>query len=366
MCALKLDTKSYDFSSLEKKYSGFKAPAFKISIEGKDIVTKEYMGVSHLDVENSIDKASSFSFSVINSYEMQKSSFKWVDNYLTVGKKVEIKLGYVDKFETVFEGYITNVKFQFSRGEVPTVVVSGMDSLFLLMKGKKSFIWSKKKHSDIVSEVAKKYGLKTEVTSTDVQFESVIQNQQTDYDFLRYLADLNSCEVFVVGTTLYFRKINSEKGSVIDLEVHRNLIEFEYGYNLGDLIGGVTVKGYNTKKEEIEAKINTVKGLESSGKDGISILQKLDKENIIHYIYDPVISKKEAEDRAKSLLLKRSMMFVEGEGASIGLPEIIAGRYINIKGIWGTKTKLFYITSVNHVFDQKGFNTHFRVGGNTI
>ena len=160
MCALKLDTKSYDFHALEKKYSGFRAPAFKIMIEGKDIVTKEYMGIGELTVENSIDKASIFNFTVINGYEMQKSSFKWVEDYLTVGKKIEIKLGYIDKFETVFEGYITNVKFQFIKGEVPTMLISGMDASFLMMKGKKSFIWSKKKHSDIVTDVGKKYGFK--------------------------------------------------------------------------------------------------------------------------------------------------------------------------------------------------------------
>ncbi|WP_432666839.1 contractile injection system protein, VgrG/Pvc8 family [Wukongibacter baidiensis] len=366
MCSLKLDTSKYDFHSLENKYNGFGVPAFKIMIEGKDVVQKEHMGIGEIVVETSINKADIFSFSVINAYEMDKSQFKWTDDYFVVGKKVEIKIGYIDKFFTVFDGYITSVKYESIKGEGPAVVVSGMDSSFLMMKGRKSFIWTKKKHSDIVSEIAKKYKLKTEVSSTDIEFETVIQNHQTDYDFLNYLADINSYEVFVIGSTLYFRELNSDQSSALTLELNRNLIEFSYTMDLAEQIGEVIVRGYNDKKEEIEAKANSIDKLGNGDKDGVSLLRGIDKTNTIHYIYEPVISKKEAEDRAKSILAKRAMNFVFGEGVSIGIPEIMAGRYISIKGLWGTKTRLFYITSTIHSINDNGFNTYFKVGGNAI
>ncbi|MCT4593114.1 MAG: contractile injection system protein, VgrG/Pvc8 family [Anaeromicrobium sp.] len=364
--SLKLDTKSYDFHSLEKKYSGFNGPAFKILIDGKDVVNKEYMAIGEICVDSSIDKADGFYFTVINSYEMDKSSFKWSDKYFVAGNKIEIKFGYIDKFVTVFEGYITRVKYEFLQGEVPKVVLSGMDASFLMMKGKKSLIWTKKKHSDIVSEIGKKYKLKTKVDATSIKFETIIQNGQTDYEFINYLADLNSCEVFTVGGTLYFRKLNSNKSSVINLEMNRTLKEFEYAHDIGDQISSVVVRGYNSMKEEIQATAKSIDKLGSGNKDGLSLLRNLDKENTVHYIYDPVISQKEAEDRAKSLLLKKSMTFVEGEGSSVGIPEIMAGRYITIKGLWGTKDRLFYVTNVSHTYDHNGFNSHFKVGGNNI
>lgn len=362
---IKLDTKSYDFHSLEKKYSGFNGPAVKVLIDGKDIVNKEYMAIGEISVESSIDKADGFYFTIINAYEMDKSSFKW-EKYFVAGNKIEIKFGYIDKFSTVFEGYITQVKYEFLGGEVPKVIISGMDASFLMMKGKKSLIWTKKKHSDIVSEIIKKYKLKAKVDNTNVEFETIIQNGQTDYEFINYLADINSCEVFTVGGTVYFRKINSDKSSTMTLEMNRTLKEFEIGHDIGEQISSVIVRGYNIAKEEIEAKAASIDKLGSGDKDGVSLISSIDKENTIHYVYDPVISQKEAEDKAKSILLKKSMNFIEGSGVSIGLPEIMAGRYLTIKGLWGTKDRLFYIKEVRHIYDNNGFNSYFKVGGNNI
>ncbi|MCT4604687.1 MAG: hypothetical protein N4A64_01075 [Marinisporobacter sp.] len=361
----KLDTKNYNFLSLEKKYNEFHGPSVKILIEGKDIVQKEFMGIGEIFVETSIDKADWFSFSVVNGYEIDKNQFKW-EKDLTVGNKIEIKFGYVDKFYTVFEGYITSTRYEFLQNEGPTIIVSGMDSSFLMMKGKKSFIWTKKKHSDIVKEVAKRYGLKTKVKGTTTQFETIVQNQQTDYDFLRYLADLNTYELFVAGSTLYFRELNSDKTSLMMLEMNKHLIEFSYAIDIADQIGGVSVNGYNMKKEEIHVDTEKISKMNNGKMDGISIMKKLDKTNTKHYIYEPIISKKEAQDRGKSILTKRSMSFIKGEGISIGIPEINAGRYLSIKGLWGTKSRLFYITSSSHSFDENGYSTYFKVGGNAI
>lgn len=366
MGSLKLDTSSYEFSSLEKKYSNFRAPAFKILVDGKDIVQKEMMGIDNLSIESSINKADIFSFTVVNAYKYDKNNFSWVDSILKPGSKVEIKLGYVDKFVSVFDGYITGVTFEFSRNSGANLVVSGMDASFLMMKGKKSFIWTKKKHSDIVSEIAKKYKLKTDVSSTSTEFETVVQNNQSDYDFIKYLADLNSSEMFVYGSTFYFRVINKSKSASITLEMNKHLMNMTYSTDLASQIGGVVVRGYNIKKEEIEAKIEKVDSLNSDGKDGVSILSSLDGKNTMNYVYEPVVSKKEAEDIAKSLLLKKSMNYVSGNATSIGLPEISSGRYVKIKGIYGTQSRVFYITSVIHSFNGEGFTTYFEFGGNSV
>lgn len=366
MSNLKIDDKSYEFATLEKKYSGFRAPAYKIFINGKDVVQKEHIGIEEIYVENSIDKADFFSFTVVNAYKFDKSIFEWQENALTIGSKIEIKFGYIDKFNTIFEGYITSVKYDFSQREGASIIVSGMDASFLMMKGKKSFLWLKKKHSDIVDELAKKYKLKAQIKNTSMEFESIVQNNQSDYDFLRYLADLNSYEMFVLGSNLYFREINSSKDSIITLEMNRHMISFNYSIDLGEQVGGVVVRGYNTKKEEIEAKCEKIDGINNGGKNGVSVLRSLDKTNTLHYIYEPLVSKNEAKQIAESMLLKKSMNYVSGDGMCVGIPEIIAGRYIKIKGMFGVKAKTFYITSTVHIFDSTGYTTSFKIGGNEV
>lgn len=364
--AYKLDTGSYDFGSLEKQYSNFRAPSFKVLVDGKDIIQKGKLGISEVTVENCVDKSDLATFKVVNAYKPDKMDFQWKDDYFKLGKKLEIKYGYTGKELSVFEGYITNVEYEFTNQNGSIVTVEGMDSSFLMMKGKKSEIWSKKKHSDIVSEIAKNYKLKAEVASTSIQYETVIQNGQSDYEFIERLALQNSCEFFVAGGTLYFREYNKSKSAAITLEIGKTLLEFKYGSNIDSIVSGVLVRGYNIKKEEIEVSVNKVSSTSGDGDDGVKLLSSIDSKNTIHHIYAPIISEGEAKAMGEAYLMKKSMEFITGEGKSIGLPQICGGRYIKIKGMFGTKSKNFYVVSALHVLNKNGYNTYFTLGGNCV
>jgi len=366
LASLKLETKSYEFLKLEDQYMNLDTPAFEISVEGKDIVEKEYMAISNLSVETSI-KASDFAtFDILNAYDYDESFFKWTDKYLVVGKKIEIKFGYVDKLLTVFEGYITKVSYEFQEGEGPALKIYCMDPAFLMMKGKKTKIWAKKKHSDIVKEIAGNYKLKSEITATATEYETLVQRYQSDYEFIQHMAELNGYEFFLVGQQVYFRKLNEEKTSVITLEIGINLLNFDYAVDLASQIGSVVVKGYNKKQENLEGKSAKIDKLGSGKKDGVSEVNKLNKTDTVIEIYEPVVTKKEAEDIAKAQLNSIAMSYVTGSGSTFGLPEIRAGRYLEIKGMWKTEKRLFYITDARHELDEGGYKTHFTLEGNAI
>lgn len=366
MAALKIDSKKYDFMKLNSKYDDFSAPALKIMVEGKNIVTKEFMAITSLVVETSIDEADIFSFTISNAYDAEQMSFKWVDAYFKPGNKVEISMGYIDKLLLVMEGIITSIRMTIGSEGVPTIEIAGMDSSFLMMKGKKSFIWTKKKHSDIVSEIGKKYGLKVTSTATTQEYPTVIQNAQTDYEFIKRLSSMNGYEFFVTGSQLYFRDPTKENSPIMELVIGDNLIALELNMDIGEQLSGVVVKGYNIKKETVEASETKITKMGKGTLDGPSLVSKLNKKDTVREIYEPIIDKKEAESMAKAVLNDASRKFVTGYAESIGLPELRAGRYISLKGYWGTSAKTVYVTSCRHEIDQDGFTSLLNIGGNII
>lgn len=366
MSGFSLDTSKYDYMKLSKNYDEFSAPAFKILVEGKDIVQKEYMAIERIKVETSVEEADMFSFNIVNGFDLEKFSFAWDEDYFKPGSKVEIKLGYIDKLKTVIEGVITSVEFNIESGSAPTIRVYGMDTSFLMMKGKKTRIWSKKKHSEIVEAISKNYNLKATTTATSLQFETVIQNGQSDYEFIQRLSSLNGYEFFVTGGNLYFRDPAAEKSPIISLKVGENIISFKYSVDIADQISSVNVKGYNIKKEVIDVKSNSITKIGSGSYDGPTLIGKLNSTETIREIYEPIIDKNEAENIAKAVLNQSSRNFVKGQASTVGIPELRAGRYINVKGMWGTTEKMFYILSCSHEFDDGGFTSFFQLGGNTI
>lgn len=363
--SLTIDQKDYKTDDIEKKYSGLRRPSFDILVDGNVLYDSDIY-VSRVSVETSTQKADSFSFHVYNAYDFEESKFKWVDEYFTPGKSVEILMGYGDTKETVFEGIITSVSFCFQEEDGPEVVVNGMDISFKMMKGVKSFSWENKKYSEVVSEIAAGYASETMVDDTGIIYEVVEQSRITDYQFMAWMAEKSNFEFFITGKKLFFRKPHKSKKPEIGLEFGKYMISLQIDHDIGDQIGAVTVRGWDhKKKEEFQEKIQSV-GKLGTGKDGPSIIRELVGNDTTEYIYSNETSQDSASKRAEMILGLASMRLVSGYGEWLGIPEIMAGKYIKLSGASPNLDKLYYIISSKHTIDESGYRTSFELGGNDI
>ncbi|HEX2927390.1 MAG TPA: contractile injection system protein, VgrG/Pvc8 family [Ruminiclostridium sp.] len=363
--SLKIDQKDYKIADFEKKYSGLRVPCFDVLVDGKKLYESDVL-VDCVSVETSTQQADSFSFHVFNAYDCGESKFKWVDEYFTPGKSVEIQMGYDDTKETVFEGIITSVSFCFQEEDGPEVVVSGMDISYKMMKGIKSFSWENKKYSEVVSELAAGYTSDTTVDDTGITYEVVEQSRLTDYQFISWMAEKSSFEFFITGKKLFFRKQHKSKKPEIELEFGKYMLSLQIDHDIGDQIGAVTVRGWDhKKKEEFQEKIQAVEKL-GSGRDGPSIIRKLVGADTTEYIYSNETSQDSAGKKAGMILNSTAMKLVSGHGEWLGIPEIMAGKYMKLSGASPNLDKLYYILSAKHTIDESGYRTSFELGGNDI
>lgn len=358
-----LDTKQYKFDELAIKYANFFSPIFEVHVNGSKI--SDDIAVTDLRVETTIEsKSESFSLQITNAFDLEKSEFKWLDSF-TVGKPILIKAGYLDKLVPVFNGYITSVICDFPEDGVPAIIVRGMDLSFLMMKGAKSNSWEKKKYSDVVKEIAKKHGAKTKVDDTKEVIGTIAQNQIDDYHFLEHLAGIVNYDFFVVGKTLYFRKPLTDMSPVITLQWGTSLRSLTVDVNIAEQITGVTVRGWDPKEQKaIVGESGAITKLGSNSKTGKDIMNSLGK--YVEFVLANVGSAAEAKDKANSLLNKRSMRLISGSGESIGIPEIRAGRYIELAGVGKKHSQPYYIVSATHLIDKDGYVTRFQLEGNAI
>ncbi|NOU69189.1 hypothetical protein GC096_34810 [Paenibacillus sp. LMG 31461] len=361
--ALDLETSSFTFDDLAKKYSDFYAPYYDIKVDGTKL--SDDIALDNLRVETTIDgTADSFSFRVANAYDITKNEFQWLSTF-TLGKAIDIGLGYVDKFTPVFTGQITSVVVDFPEDGAPGLVVRGMDISYLMMKGTKSRSWNKKKYSEVVEEIAKTYGFKTNVDATTTVFPALSQSQINDYHFIQNLANLVNYDFFVVGKNLYFRKPLTAMTAVMTLEMGKTLRSLMIDHNLAEQITGVTVRAWDNKElKVIEGKSASVTKLGSNSKTGKDILGS--KGDFIEHMYTNVTSVEEAKSYADAILNRRAMKLVSGSGECIGIPEIRAGRYIKLSGVGKTFDQPYYITGATHIFDDEGYTTRFQLGGNAV
>lgn len=365
MTNLKLDNKEHSFKDQEKHYREFFGPTFQVIVDGQNLSQKG-VAISRVTVSTTVDaSADVFYFDVVNAYDPLKREILWLEQYFSLGKYIEIKMGYVDKIETVFYGLITSVEVDLNPDET-LVTVRGMDVSFLMMKGVYSNTWNEKKYSDVVRMIGQKYLSDLRIDDTEKKISVITQDNETDFLFLTRLAEINHFNFFVVGKTMYFRKMLKDKQPVIHLFFGENLQRFYVDMNIASQVNEVIVRGWDgLQNEVIVGKSTKVNRLGSNAKTGPDIMKALGKSNV-EYIHANVDSVEEAKGKAEATLNKYAMELMTGEGETLGIPQLRAGRYVKIGGVGKKLSQPYYLTAVTHTIDQSGYVTSFRVGGNAI
>lgn len=359
----------HTYSELENKYRNFFAPAIKIVVDGTSLASIG-AAVSYLNIQTSSKSAAdAFTFTIGNAYDPVNREFKWLDQYFRLATYIEISIGYADKLTTLFKGLITKVDIKYPEDGMPTLTVSGMDQSFIMMSGKKSKTWKNIKYSDVVRDIGKKYGLELQVEETSVVHDIVEKHATSDFNFVNSLAIKLNYEFYVVDNTLYFKKPHKgEKIPVVTLEWGKNLRHFTTSINLADQVNKVVVRGpdKNNHSKAIEGSSKEIDRLGHNTTTGKDLLQTVAKEITTYHAYRVVKSKQDAEERANAILNMKAMNLVKGSGECIGIPEMRAGNYVEIKGLGKSNNTLFYLETVTHVISSGGYTTSFTVGGNAI
>ncbi|MGO4543396.1 phage late control D family protein [Paenibacillus sp. 2TAB23] len=356
------------FESLESKYGDFNAPEVDILIEGQ-LTKLSNMAVEWVDVEQTTDAQADIArFAISNGYIWSESRMQWVGSTITVGKKLQIKLGYADKKSLVFDGIITGYSVDFPSNGSPTVTVTAMDRSFLMMKSAHSKVWNQMKDTDVVRQIAGNYGLSVDLDDTTVTKKTIEQIGVSDYHFIRSLAMDNDRQFYVVASKLYFKKPKTSGSPLITLKYGKNLVQFTLTVDASSQTSQVKVRGYDVDKmQAIESVASSVTVIGSNAKSGPSVASMLSSQKM-EVVYTQAASMDEAQSLAKAMLDRISRELVIGHGTSIGFPEMKPGELIKIEGLGSEKLdQQLRLTKVTHRLDAtSGYMIYFETEGNAI
>ena len=365
MGSVTLDTKTYTYDELEKKYELFHVPMFQVLVSNQALDTKK-VSISHVVVHTSVEaEADTVDFIVTNSYDRTKGEFQWVDTHFALGKEVEVKMGYGDKLVTVFVGKITRVEYNCPAGAQPQVHVHAMDITFLMMKHKHTTTWKDKKSSDIVKTIGKKFADSVVADDTTEKFTEKTFLKMSDFEIIKHLAELENREFFVVGKTVYFRKFFKSTTPMITLTYGKNLLNLSIASDLYHQVNKVTVTAWDeVQGKKIESTSTSYTKLGSNSKTGVDVIKT--HGDFIDYFETKVVSAAHAKTIAEGKLQRKGNLLVQGHGELRGIPELRAGKFIKLDGLGSKLNQVYYLKKVTHTISRNGYITQFVVGGNAV
>ncbi len=340
------------------------APYFKININDKPLKEKYVKAIAQVAITLSLDyKTNTCNFQLSN-YELVN-----IDDMLELfneGDLVEVSYGYHDDSENKanFLGEVNKIKINYPSTGIPTINITLLDLSCRLKKGESVGGYTNKEYSNIAEEIANNLGLKPVVSKNEIKLEKIIQKANSDFDFLKKLADEVGYEFYVDENKLFFVEQKEKSDEEISLEWRKNLNDFNPQMNTSKLVTKVEVRGHDFKtKTKIKAFSNINKKiLDKLGKKGKTQLELgsggksvLIKENMVFNSFDM------AQKVAKSMMSSIESQFITGTGTCVGMPNLKPGVDLNIKGLGKKFSGDYYVTKTTHTIGTNGYTTSFDV-----
>jgi uncharacterized protein involved in type VI secretion and phage assembly len=339
---------------------------FFIKIGGKPLPKELYIKLAEVVVDTSLHLPSMFSI------RFSDPELAWVDSdFIELGKPVEISAQTSEERGAMkgdlIKGEITAIEPDFSSEGDTALLIRGYDKSHRLHRGRKTRTFANQTDSKIVETVAKEAGLPVDIDATTIVHEYVLQNNQTNMEFLLARAERVGYQVHVIDGKFYFKKGDTKRADGPELALGDALKSFRPRMTSSHQANKVVVKGWNPKdKTPIVAEASQPQSLSQGGVNGTggSMAQKafgFAAEEVV--VNQPIYSLDEAKALATGLSNDLSREFIQAEGVCEGDPRVKAGYSITIKGVGKRFSGKYFVTSATHIYNKGGYETTFIISG---
>jgi Bacteriophage probable baseplate hub protein len=366
----------------------FYVPYFEVHLGGAPLNQDIVHDIIQVTYKDNIDEIDSFDID-INNWDADTRDFKYVDSRtFDPGKRIELWMGYFgkDSLRLMIRGEITSLRPDFSSGGQPRLTVSGLNLLHRLRTEQISKAYEDLTDSQIAREVCGRLKI-TPLTdpaaeAAEQPYTYIVQDKKYDILFLMERARRIGYDLFVIEdpqtkeSTLYFGpSVNVKKVAyqlVYGLGKHvpgvgqgtigPSLVQFQPTLVTANQVSEVTVRGWDPKhkkeithtatRSDLKIKDAGLLGRQDSADQSFGERREIISDR-------PVNSLQEARTLALETLTDIAKDMVKGNGSTVGLPDLRAGRIIFLDGLGARFSGRYFVTSTTHTSGDGGYTTSF-------
>lgn len=343
-------------------------PDCSIKVNGAGLPPTALDDLYAVTVQEDLEAPSMFTLALFN-WDQARLAYTWSEERLfSPGNEVEIGLGYLDNIKKVMRAEITSLEPAFQPDETPTLTVRGYDHRHRLLRGTKTRSFLKMKDSAIAKQIASAAGLMSQVTDSGVDHDYVLQNNQTDLDFLQDRAARIGYDVLVRDKTLYFKPPQHGTRATTRLVIGEHIIEFLPRLTTRSQIGEVMVRGWDIKTKQAvvgKAGIGQEGGLMGGRASGPKVANRAFGKASLISVDRAIAIRAAADKQAQGQFMEGALRYISGEVVCQGNADLHAATVVEIDGAGRTFSGAYFVTSVTHTFTaEAGYRTTLAVRRN--
>ena len=386
---------------------GFYVPQYEVRLEGVGLPRNVLRDVTQITYRDNIKEIDGFEL-VVNNWDAATRAFKYCGAetpadlkgstrdsqryklFEPCNKEVQVWMGYAGDLRQMLKGTFTTMEPHFTASGPMILNVRGLNGLHQLRRKQYSTTWNDKRDSEIAQNIAtltdkdlgkdkKRFPMPIVINQNALGDEDplpyVAQKSQYDIDFLLtralrlgyvvYIreADPSSAVADERKPHLYFGPSDGRQPGrrdvTFELKWGVSLIDFTPTLTTANQIKSVTVVGWDrAKKKPISVKATLDDKELNINSDMHELLNSCDpREEIV--VDKPVYAQKDAKALAQSILKDRTKEIVKAGGTCVGLPDLRAGRRVELGGLGARFDGTYFITDTTHTINDSGYITKF-------
>ncbi|HXF62688.1 MAG TPA: VgrG-related protein [Caldilineaceae bacterium] len=297
----------------------------------------------------------------------------WLDNTeVAIGKPVEITLAapglYGGEEGLAFSGEIVAHEHEFSALGKHMLVIRAYDKMHRLHIGQHTRTFQRVTDWQVVQKLAREAGLSAKSSNPPTtQQVYLIQNNQTNLEFLSYRARRIGYHLYVQGQELHFEPHDLSRAKLVGpLILPQDIRHLRIRRSAAQQAQAYEVRGWDYFKKETVVGTNpaigsvwTANGYSQNGYQagGYGVAGKL---------YDTYLHPADASEAAtiaKAMAVDQAGEFLEAEGIILGDPRIMAGVKVKLDKLSRNYEGDYFVTSAVHYISREGYETHFTLSG---
>jgi phage protein D len=364
----------------------FYVPTFKVEVEQRELPAEVVRDVIQVSYQDSVEDIDSFDLTISNyhsQYHKPKYEPPYSDDFAGLfdpGQEIKLWMGYKGDEQLMLSGEITSLAPSFPASGGLTLRVSGLNVLHRFRSTQHTFAWDEKRDSDIAKEIGNKpvsedrpglgFTVRTAPRRDERAETYVFMDNQYDIVFLMQRARRHGYELVLREANdetgqpayLYFGPSEEDEIPTYKLEWGRSLVSFRPTLSTANQVSEVVVRGWDRRSHEtIEGRARW-QDLYPASSPERSKMERLaqafgNRREVV--TNRPVHTIEEANSLATSLLSDVLKDLVEADGESVGLPNLRAGRTVEIANLGERFSGIYYVLRTTHTIGDSGYSTSF-------
>ncbi len=280
------------------------------------------------------------------------------------GAAIEITVGYHSDETSLFKGIILKHSLKIRNDRSPLLILDCRDSAVKMTIARKNKYFYNQKDSEAIEEIVQGYGLDTDIEDSDVQHESIVQYDCTDWDFVLSRMEANGKLCFIEAGKITAKKPDFSTDTVLDAIFGATILELDADLDASNQYQSMKGQTWDYANQAITSVDAREPGFEENGNISGDDLGKVLGITEYDLYSGEDITEDELQNLADARLLKARLSRCRGRVKFRGYGQVNPGDLINIGGVGDRFNGKVFVSGVRHEIVNGNWDTDVQFGLN--